>query len=213
MKRQLCFIMFFFLLCNCTEAQSDSSFNLRLALSDMMKLEQEYSEIKDVGNATELILLYEKISKHDCDTTDYYNLARCRMLAEVHRYDEAISLTDSLTDEDKTLFKERICLMKDSYENDTSGFNSHLNCKNLCVSDVVCLEDDFFDTIVFSNDSIIFFGNSDTVMTITNNFLFDSEIGTSFRERLTVFLLNIPTTSQKKTENDLNILKLGNLLL
>lgn len=125
--RYLYIIILVGLLSSCSHAPSGSDFDMRQAVTDMMELEQEYEENKDSNVANELIRLYEAISEHSHDTNDYYTLAHCRMLAEVHRYDEAIALSDSLYDKDKPLFKERLYLMKACYSNDTAAFNLHLS--------------------------------------------------------------------------------------
>ena len=127
MKRLLYVIIFICSMPSYIYAQIDSSFNLSRALSDMMQLEQQYSETSNTDVANELILLYKMISDNNIDTTDYFTLSRCRMLAEVHRYEEAIVLSDSLYDKDKALFKERLCLMESSYINDSSSFNLHIS--------------------------------------------------------------------------------------
>ena len=127
MKRILFIIILVYTIPSCTNAQIDTSFNLNQALSDMMQLEQQYSENPNVNVANKLIQLYKMISDNNINTTDYYTLSRCKMLAEVHRYDEAIVLSDSLYDKDKVLFKERLCLMKSSYINDSTAFNLHIS--------------------------------------------------------------------------------------
>jgi len=131
----------------CTRAQIDSTFNLSQAVGYKMELEQQYSETKDVNVANELILLYKKITANHHFTTDHYTLALCRMLAEVHRYDEAIVLSDSLP-EDKLLFKERLCLMKASYLNDTASFSLH-------ISEILNYLDDFTLKHTEAEDSLM----------------------------------------------------------
>lgn len=127
MKRILNLILLLHLLPSYINAQIDSSFDLNQALGTMMQLEQQYSESPSINVANELVILYKTISEHNNDTTDYFTISRCRMLAEIHKYDEAIVLSDSLYDKDKALFKERLLLMKASFENDSVSFNLHLH--------------------------------------------------------------------------------------
>ncbi len=110
-----------------TEAQIDSSFNLSLELGKMMELEQLYSENKDVAIANELIIQYRTILGKYKDTSDYIALSICRVLVDVHKYDEAIALCDSINEKYNLLFKDRLCLMKASYEKDTGSFILYLS--------------------------------------------------------------------------------------
>ena len=74
MKRILFIILLVYTIPSCTNAQIDTSFNLNQALSDMMQLEQQYSENPNVNVANKLIQLYKMISDNNINTTDYYTL-------------------------------------------------------------------------------------------------------------------------------------------
>ena len=161
MKRILLIILLVYAIPSCTNAQTDTSFNLSQALSDMIQLEQQYSENPDVSVANKLIQWYKIISENYVD--DYFTLSRCRMLAEVQRYDEAIVLSDSLSDKDKTLFKDRLCLMKASYVNDTALFGLYiskvLNYLNDVTSKYAAVEDSLMQISFgsgFSSDEDIY---------------------------------------------------------
>lgn len=121
------FIVLLFLVPFPIHAQDDTSFNLRQTLGEMMQLEQQYTERKESAVANKLVMLYKIISENYVDSSDYYTFARSRMLVELRRYDDAIALLDTLLDKDKELYKERVFLMKASYDNDTNAFNQHLN--------------------------------------------------------------------------------------
>lgn len=144
--RYLSIIILIGLLSSCSHTQTSSKFDMRQAVGDMMQLEQTYEENKDSNVANELIRLYEAISEHSHDTNDYYTLAHCRMLAEVHRYDEAIALSDALIDKDKPLFKERLYLMKACYSNDTAAFNHYLGNILNYLEDLTSKHEDLLDS-------------------------------------------------------------------
>lgn len=146
--RYLSIIILIGLLSSCSHTQTSSKFDMRQAVGDMMQLEQTYEENKDSNVANELIRLYEAISEHSHDTNDYYTLAHCRMLAEVHRYDEAIALSDALIDKDKPLFKERLYLMKAYYSNDTAAFNHYLGNILNYLEDLTSKHEDLLDSLM-----------------------------------------------------------------